>query len=156
MFVKNMNELMHHTATLLCNVQYVLCMCLWYWPIKQAHLQLKDMLNCSPFLFQGTFTSHVFWGQYFLYIKRWSQFTLNHFSYPYFVFLVSFLTGMKFDIPASTNSVENSSSVWGNNVPTRMLTRRGAAMPIASVSNSSSPAPRTPGMFQQGKNLKLY
>ncbi|KAJ8021011.1 Smoothened-like [Holothuria leucospilota] len=52
--------------------------------------------------------------------------------------------GMKLDIPASTNSVENSSSVWGNNVPVRMLTRRGAAMPIASISNSSSPAPATP------------
>lgn len=52
-------------------------------------------------------------------------------------------TGMKFDIPAS--SVANSSSTWGGNVPTRMLNRRGAAMPIASISNSSSPAPPTPG-----------
>nr|UYR58210.1 smoothened precursor [Eupentacta fraudatrix] len=50
--------------------------------------------------------------------------------------------GMKLDIPVS--SMAHSSSTWGGNVPTRMLNRRGAAMPVATISNSSSPAPQTP------------
>ncbi|PIK53052.1 putative smoothened-like [Apostichopus japonicus] len=64
---------------------------------------------------------------------------------------------MKFDIPVS--SVANSSSTWGGNVPTRMLNRRGAAMPIAAISNSSSPAPQTPdsavevGSMPRSRNL---
>ncbi|XP_033097394.1 smoothened homolog [Anneissia japonica] len=49
--------------------------------------------------------------------------------------------GMRLEIPPSSVTDETSSANWGNNVPTRMLTRRGAAVPvplISAISQSSS------------------
>ncbi|XP_071496120.1 protein smoothened-like [Diadema antillarum] len=50
--------------------------------------------------------------------------------------------GMKLDLPpSSVASEDQSSSSWGNNVPVRMLARRGAAFPIPTIANSPRGTP---------------
>ncbi|XP_030830155.1 smoothened homolog [Strongylocentrotus purpuratus] len=60
--------------------------------------------------------------------------------------------GMKLDLPPSSvvGDDPTSSSSWGNNVPVRMLARRGAAYPIATIGSS----PRaTPDSSDSGRPL---